>query len=47
MNKEEAEKLKKLLIAERDGKGIAGLSIIGPAPAFIHRFGFGLFKLLH
>ena len=29
--------MKRLLIEERDSKGIAGLSLIGPAPAFIHR----------
>ena len=33
----QAEKMKRLLIAERDSKGVADLSIIGPAPAFIHR----------
>jgi len=33
----EAERMKRLLIAERDSKGVADLSIIGPAPAFIHR----------
>ena len=33
----EAERMKRLLIAERDSKGIADLSLIGPAPAFIHR----------
>ncbi|MFC1940667.1 primosomal protein N', partial [Chloroflexota bacterium] len=33
----EAERLKRLLTEERDSKGIADLSIIGPAPAFIHR----------
>jgi len=33
----EAERMKRLLIEERDSKGIAGLSLIGPAPAFIHR----------
>ncbi len=33
----EAERMKHLLIEERDSKGIAGLSLIGPAPAFIHR----------
>ena len=29
--------MKCLLIEERDSKGIADLSLIGPAPAFIHR----------
>ncbi len=29
--------MKELLVNERDARGIAGLSIIGPAPAFIHR----------
>ncbi len=29
--------MKRLLIEERDAKGIADLSLIGPAPAFIHR----------
>ena len=33
----EAERMKRLLIEERDAKGIADLSLIGPAPAFIHR----------
>jgi primosomal protein N' (replication factor Y) len=33
----EAERMKRRLIAERDARGIAGLSLIGPAPAFIHR----------
>ena len=33
----EAERMKCLLIEERDSKGIADLSLIGPAPAFIHR----------
>lgn len=33
----EAERMKRLLIEERDSKGIADLSLIGPAPAFIHR----------
>ena len=33
----EAERMKHLLIEERDSKGIADLGIIGPAPAFIHR----------
>ena len=33
----EAERLKRQLIEERDSRGIADLSLIGPAPAFIHR----------
>jgi len=33
----EAERMKRLLVEERDSKGIADLSLIGPAPAFIHR----------
>ncbi len=33
----EAERLKHLLIEERDARGIANLNLIGPAPAFIHR----------
>lgn len=33
----EAERMKCLLIEERDAKGIADLGFIGPAPAFIHR----------
>ena len=33
----EAERMKRLIIEERDSKGIADLDIIGPAPAFIHR----------
>jgi len=33
----EAERVKRLLIDERDAKGIADLTLIGPAPAFIHR----------
>jgi primosomal protein N' (replication factor Y) len=32
-----AERMKRRLVAERDSKGVADLSIIGPAPAFIHR----------
>jgi len=34
---QEAERMKRLLIAQRDAQGVAGLSLIGPAPAFIHR----------
>ncbi len=33
----QAERLKKVIITERDTRGIADLSLIGPAPAFIHR----------
>ncbi|MFQ5996067.1 MAG: primosomal protein N' [Dehalococcoidales bacterium] len=33
----EAERVRNQLIANRDAKGIADLSLIGPAPAFIHR----------
>lgn len=33
----EAERMKRLLIAERDSKGISDITLIGPAPAFIHR----------
>jgi primosomal protein N' (replication factor Y) len=33
----EAERMKRLLIEERDSKGIAGIDLIGPAPAFVHR----------
>ena len=33
----EAERMQQLLIAETEAKGIADLSLIGPAPAFIHR----------
>ncbi|MBA7489749.1 Primosomal protein N' [subsurface metagenome] len=33
----EAERMKRLLIEEKDSKGIADLNVIGPAPAFIHR----------
>ncbi|MBA7712375.1 hypothetical protein ES703_121349 [subsurface metagenome] len=29
--------MKQLIIDERDSKGIADISLIGPAPAFIHR----------
>jgi primosomal protein N' (replication factor Y) len=34
---EEAEKMKRILLEERDAKGLAGVSLIGPAPSFIHR----------
>ena len=33
----EVERMKRLLIEQRDSKGIAEIDIIGPAPAFIHR----------
>jgi len=33
----EAERMRKVLIQERDTKGIGNLSLIGPAPAFIQR----------
>ena len=32
-----AERMKQRIIEERDSQGIADLSLIGPAPAFIHR----------
>ncbi|MFH1031297.1 MAG: primosomal protein N' [Chloroflexota bacterium] len=33
----EAERMKRVVIEERDSRGISDLTIIGPAPAFIHR----------
>jgi len=33
----EAERVKKMLVEEGDTRGIAGIDIIGPAPAYIHR----------
>jgi primosomal protein N' (replication factor Y) len=33
----EAERMQRLIIQEMDSRGIADLSLIGPAPAFIHR----------
>ncbi len=33
----EAERMRRQLILERDSKGIADISLIGPAPAFIHK----------
>jgi primosomal protein N' (replication factor Y) len=33
----EAERMKRTLTEEIESKGIAGLGLIGPAPAFIHR----------
>jgi len=35
--RQEAEKMAANIISERDSRGIAGLSIVGPAPAYIHR----------
>jgi primosomal protein N' (replication factor Y) len=35
--REEAERMAKWIIAERDSKGISNLNIIGPAPAFIQK----------
>ncbi len=35
--RKEAERLRKVINAEIDNRGITGMSIIGPAPAFIHR----------
>ena len=37
LGQKEATRVEKLLIEERDARGIADLTIIGPAPAFIHR----------
>ncbi len=34
---QEAERMKGIIIEEKDSKGIADLDIIGPAPAFMHR----------
>lgn len=33
----EAERMKRLIITERDSRGTSNLNLIGPAPAFIHR----------
>ncbi len=33
----EAERMERVISTERDARGIADLSLIGPAPAFIHR----------
>jgi primosomal protein N' (replication factor Y) len=33
----EAERMQRFIIQETDSRGIADLSLIGPAPAFIHR----------
>jgi len=35
--RQEAEKMAGNIASERDSQGIAGLSIIGPAPAYVHR----------
>jgi primosomal protein N' (replication factor Y) len=35
--RQEMERMQKLLIEEKDARGAAGTSLIGPAPAFIHR----------
>ncbi|MFC2012792.1 primosomal protein N' [Chloroflexota bacterium] len=37
LGQQEAERMKRWLVAERDARGISGLDTIGPAPAFIHR----------
>ncbi len=37
LGQREAERMKQLITTERDARGIADLSLIGPAPAFIHR----------
>ncbi len=37
LGQKEAERVKSLLIEEQAARGIAGLSLIGPAPAFMHR----------
>lgn len=34
---EDAERMKQVLLAEKDVRGLADLTLIGPAPAFIHR----------
>ncbi len=33
----EAQRMKRLLVEERDSRGIADLNVLGPAPAFVHR----------
>jgi len=33
----ETERMQRLIIEERDARGIADLSMVGPAPAFVHR----------
>ena len=35
--REEAERIQKYLLEEIQSRGLAGYSLIGPAPAFIHR----------
>jgi len=35
--REEAERIQRMLLRERDTKGISSLSLIGPAPAYIYR----------
>jgi primosomal protein N' (replication factor Y) len=35
--REEAEKIAKHIIEERDARGVPDLNLIGPAPAFVHR----------
>ncbi len=35
--RQQAERMRDLLLAEKDKRGIAGVSIIGPAPAYLHR----------
>ncbi len=35
--REETDRMRKALLAEIESKGLAGYSLIGPAPAFIHR----------
>jgi primosomal protein N' (replication factor Y) (superfamily II helicase) len=35
--REETERMKRVLLGETDARGVAGISLIGPAPAFIHR----------
>jgi primosomal protein N' (replication factor Y) len=35
--REEAERVKRLLMEERDSRGVSGVSLVGPAPAYIQR----------
>ena len=35
--RQEAERMKKVLIAEKTARGIAGIDILGPGPAYINR----------
>ena len=37
LSQREAERMRDMIIAEKDARGIAGLNMIGPAPAFIQR----------